>query len=194
MEATPAPKITGLVLAAGAGTRSGSPKVLRRTESGEPWVARAVHRLVEAGCDPVLVVLGAGAEAAFPLVPQAEHVGIGVIVAQNWSLGLHASLQAGLQAFARVNREAVLISLVDLPGMTSEVPRRVIEAGPVDRDTLRRAVFDGRPGHPVLIGRGHLGALAAALEGDRGAGPYLAAHGAAEVECGDLWDGADIDT
>ena len=40
----------------------------------------------------------------------------------------------------------------------------------------------------------HFAALAAALAGDRGARPYLAAHGVVEVECADLWSGADIDS
>jgi len=32
------------------------------------------------------------------------------------------------------------------------------------------------------------------VSGDSGARGYLVAHGAIEVECGDLWDGADVDT
>jgi CTP:molybdopterin cytidylyltransferase MocA len=58
---------------------------------------------------------------------------------------------------------------------------------------LARAVYAGRPGHPVLIGRDHWTALAQTLTGDSGAGAYLSAHDALEVECGDLWSGADID-
>jgi CTP:molybdopterin cytidylyltransferase MocA len=58
---------------------------------------------------------------------------------------------------------------------------------------LRQAVFGGRPGHPVLIGREHWTAVADALAGDRGARGYLVAHGVDEVECGDLFDGHDID-
>ena len=59
---------------------------------------------------------------------------------------------------------------------------------------LARAVFDGRPGHPVLIARHHWTPAAATLSGDRGARAYLDAHGVVDVECGDLYDGHDVDT
>ena len=61
-------------------------------------------------------------------------------------------------------------------------------------DALARAGFEGRPGHPVLLGRDHWAAVAAEAHGDRGAGPYLRAHAALEVDCADLWAGADLDT
>ena len=78
--------------------------------------------------------------------------------------------------------------------MPSSVARRVVAAAEVDPATLCRAVVDGRPTHPVLIGRDHWGGVAELAEGDRGAGPYLRRHGAALIDVGDLWDGTDIDT
>jgi nicotine blue oxidoreductase len=48
--------VTGIVLAAGAGTRYGMPKVLA-DEGG--WLRRAVAALVDGGCDDGVVVLGA---------------------------------------------------------------------------------------------------------------------------------------
>jgi CTP:molybdopterin cytidylyltransferase MocA len=59
---------------------------------------------------------------------------------------------------------------------------------------LARAVFDGRPGHPVLIGSEHWAAVSASVSGDEGAREYLDAHGVVAVECGDLYDGHDVDT
>ncbi len=53
----------GIVLAAGAGTRYGSPKVL--AHNGE-WLASAVNALTGGGCSRVVVVLGA-AETSVPL-------------------------------------------------------------------------------------------------------------------------------
>ena len=186
------PRLAGLVLAAGAGTRSGSPKALRRTPAGEPWLARSVRRLADAPCDPVLVVLGASAEAALALLPH-EVGGVQVVVNRTWSDGLHSSLRVGLGAVARTTADALLVTLVDLPEMPDEVIHRIIGAGPISTDTLRRAVFAGEPGHPTLIGRSHWGAIAATLDIDRGAGAYLSAHGVMPVECGDLWDGQDVD-
>jgi molybdenum cofactor cytidylyltransferase len=166
--------LVGIVLAAGAGTRAGGPKATR-----DGWLAHAVAVLREAGCDRVMAVLGA---ARVPT--DAE-----VVIAEDWADGASASLRAGLAA---ATGDAALITLVDLPGMTSSAAIRV--AAGAAPWSLRRAVYAGRLGHPVLIGRDHWEAVAASVRGDRGAGPYLRAHGAEEVECGDLWDGADVDS
>jgi len=202
-------RICGIVLAAGAGTRYGSPKGLAHTANGEPWVARTVRTLREGGCDEVLVVVGARADEVAALVPDDA----GVVEAGDWAAGLAASLRAGLRAVQGARHgadaadgaesadpgsadaaafDAVVVMPVDTPDAPASVVRRVIA-------TLRRgaplvqAVYGGVPGHPAAIARPHFAALSAALEGDRGARPYLVTHGVVEVECADLWSGDDID-
>lgn len=178
--------VAGLVLAAGAGARFGGPKALARTPEGEPWVAHAVATLRSGGCDAVVVVLGAAADEARPLVP----AGAAVVVAEGWADGMGESLAAGLAALPHAT--AALVTLVDLPGLPVAVCERLL-AEPVTPAVLRRAGYAGRPGHPVLVGAGHLLPLAATLAGDRGGRAYLDRHGVVQVECGDLFDGADID-
>jgi CTP:molybdopterin cytidylyltransferase MocA len=177
--------LTGIVLAAGAGSRLGRPKALMRTADGEPWVARAVGLLRAAGCDHVLAVLGAAAEQAATLVPADTDI----LVVEDWAEGMGESLR---QALAAAHGDVAVITLVDLPDLPLGVVSRVLRQ-PIDDSTLTQAVFGGRPGHPVLIGRAHWAGVTSTLVGDRGARDYLAAHGAAEVECGDLFDGHDID-
>jgi CTP:molybdopterin cytidylyltransferase MocA len=173
--------LTGIVLAAGAGSRMGAPKALMHTPDGVPWVDVACGLLRDAGCDRVLVVLGA---AMVPVPAFAE-----VVVADDWTFGMSASLRAGLLASTG---DASLVTLVDLPELPLDVVLRVV-APPIEPGALRQAVFEGRPGHPVLIGREHRDAVVATLTGDRGARSYLVLHGATEVECGDLFDGHDVD-
>jgi CTP:molybdopterin cytidylyltransferase MocA len=177
---------TGLVLAAGAGRRFGGPKALARMPDGTAWTERAVRTLREAGCERVVVVLGAGAEQARPLLPPDAEA----VVAEHWAEGVGASLAAGLAAVA--DADLVLVTLVDLPGLPLSAVRRVLGEHPA-RDSLRRAVYGGRPGHPVLVGAAHLAGLAAGLAGDRGGRDHLAAAGVTPVECGDLFSGADQD-
>ena len=177
--------LTGIVLAAGAGSRLGQPKALMRTADGEPWVARAARLLHASGCARVLVVLGAAAEQATSLVP----IDCEILVVENWADGMGESLRAAL---ALAGGDAALITLVDLPDLPIDVVSRML-AEPVTRQTLRQAVFEGRPGHPVLIGRAHWAGVAPTLVGDRGARDYLVANGVVEVECADLFDGHDID-
>ena len=173
--------LTGIVLAAGAGSRMGAPKALMHTPDGVPWVDIACGLLRDAGCDRVLVVLGA---AMVPVPAFAE-----VVVAADWTFGMSASLRAGLLASTGV---ASVVTLVDLPELPLDVVQRIV-APPVEASALRQAVFDGRPGHPVLIGREHRDAVVASLGGDRGARGYLVLNGAREIECGDLFDGHDVD-
>ncbi|WP_456844254.1 nucleotidyltransferase family protein [Cellulomonas sp. P5_C6] len=172
--------ITGIVLAAGAGRRRGGPKALV-----PGWLTEAVDLLLAAGCARVVVVLGAAADEARALLPADPRVV--PVVAERWADGVGESLRTGL---AHATGDAALITLVDLPGTPVSVVHRLLDAdGP-----LRQAVYDGRPGHPVLVAKEHWQPLGIALHGDRGARPYLAAHGVTEVECGDLHDGLDRDT
>jgi CTP:molybdopterin cytidylyltransferase MocA len=178
--------LVGLVVAAGGGSRFGGPKALARDHLGEPWLVRAVTTLTEGGCDGVVVVLGPSAGEARALMPE----GVTVVVADRWAEGMSASLDAGIAALPEA--DAALITLVDLPGLPVEVVQRVVDAGD-GRTDLVRAVYDGEPGHPVLLGRDHWAAFRDALEGDHGGRSYLEQHGVTRVECGDLFSGADVD-
>jgi CTP:molybdopterin cytidylyltransferase MocA len=184
----------GLVLAAGAGTRFGRPKATVLDPDGSSWLRRAVASLTRAGCDPVVVVLGAGAEDAARLLDGLA--GVEHVVAADWADGLGASLRTGLGAVgerASGDTDVVVITLVDLPDVGVEVTARLLAAADVGPDTLLRATYGGRPGHPVVVGRRHWLALAGSLRGDSGGAAYLAEHRATTVECGDLATGHDVD-
>lgn len=188
MPAVPLGTVSGLVLAAGAGRRFGGPKALARTPAGTPWIALAVRALREGGCRDVTVVLGAEASAATELVP----AGVTIVHAQDWASGVAASLRAGLAAVASGPSLSVVVLPVDTPEVSSAaVARLVRRAG---EEALAQATYGGAPGHPVLIGRAHWGAVAPSVQGDLGARPYLIAQDAQLVECGDLWSGVDHDT
>ncbi|MBM9459431.1 nucleotidyltransferase family protein [Nocardioides sp. zg-536] len=184
---------TGVLLAAGAGTRMGRPKALVRDAAGVPWLENAARVLRAGGCDDVVVVLGAAADQARSLVP-GDLGAVDVVVAHDWERGMGASLRTGLARLAGTGAEMALVHLVDLPDVGAEVVARVLaEGGTGGAAALARASYDGSPGHPVLLGRDHWPGVAATALGDRGARDYLAAHGCALVECGDLAGGADVD-
>jgi CTP:molybdopterin cytidylyltransferase MocA len=173
-------------VAAGAGTRMGRPKALV-VRDGVPWVERASRLLLAAGCERVVVVLGASAVEAATLVPR--DAAISTVVNDDWRTGMASSLRAGLAAS---DGDGALVTLVDLPGTPVDAAARVLAAAAGPR-SLVQAVYSGRPGHPVFLGAEHWAAVSAAVSGDRGARAYLEAHGAAAVECGDLGDGRDDD-
>jgi len=179
--------VHGLLLAAGAGSRMGMPKALVVDGAGEPWLSRAVDVLHDGGCEQVTVVLGAAVEDAVRLL---DGRGADVVVAHDWAEGMSASLRAGLASLG--GDDAALVHLVDLPDVTAPVVARVLAAatGP---DSLARAAYDGRPGHPVLLGREHWAGILDSATGDHGARDYLRSHEVALVECGDLATGHDVD-
>lgn len=180
--------VQGLLLAAGQGSRMGTPKALVVGADGTPWLERSVDALTGGGCDRVTVVLGAAVEEALPLLP----AGTDHVVAGDWAEGMSASLRAGLVSLAD-DVDAVVVSLVDLPDVGPDVVAQLLSAaaGP---DALARATYDGRPGHPVVIGRDHWAGVLATLSGDTGARAYLEAHDVVAVECGDLASGRDVDS
>jgi CTP:molybdopterin cytidylyltransferase MocA len=184
----------GLVLAGGAGRRMGGPKALLRDEAGTPWVVRTVRVLHEGGVHEVVVVVGAAADevrAALLAAALPDDV-VRLVVAEDWDEGMGASLRAGLHRLAGSDDvTAALVCVVDTPGLTAAVIRRVAAlAGP---DVLARATYRGKPGHPVLLGSAHFGPLVDDAGGDVGARDYLNRHDARAVECADLADGADVD-
>ena len=180
--------VAGLVLAAGGGRRYGMPKALVEYEGGL-LVERAV-RTARAVCDPVLVVLGA---QAVDVWRAADLDGATVLANRDWESGMASSLRTGLDGLrgwpGRI--DAVLVTLVDMPGMMPEALRAV--AAHAAPDALAIAAYDGVRGHPVLLGRDHWAGVAATATGDEGARRYLATHDVTEVDCTALADPTDLD-
>ncbi|SNT45682.1 nicotine blue oxidoreductase [Rhodococcoides kyotonense] len=171
----------GVLLAAGAGSRYGSPKVLAHDGA---WLDTAVSALRDGGCERVLVVLGA-ADAPMPRGAEAVH-------APQWRDGLSASLRAGLSGAGRAS--FAVVHVVDTPDVGFEVVRAVLDAARATPSHLARAVFGGVPGHPVVFGREHWDDVAAGAEGDSGAREFLRGRtDVVAVECSRWATGVDHD-
>ncbi|GLW32714.1 nucleotidyltransferase family protein [Actinoplanes regularis] len=180
-------KTAGLVLAAGAGRRYGMAKALVPYRSGilVQHVAGTLHR---AGCARTVVVLGARAEEVLAQAPDLPET----VLNPDWPTGMGSSLRAGLAALTPDSSlDAAVVLLVDMPGVSPEAVRRITaHAG---ADALVMGGYQGRRGHPVLLGRDHWAGVAASATGDRGARDYLRAHEVLVVDVGDVADGADLD-
>lgn len=130
----------GIVLAAGASTRFGSPKALLRV-GDEPAVARACRILREGGCDSVLVVLGAQAETIRSAIPPTARP----VVNTTWSAGRTGSVKAGLRALRGL--EGAVIYPIDHPAVDGATIRALL--GP--RADIVVPTFEGHRGHPTLF-------------------------------------------
>ncbi|GLU46006.1 nucleotidyltransferase family protein [Nocardiopsis ansamitocini] len=176
--------VAGLLLAAGTGSRLGTPKALVEL-AGERLVDRGVRLLGDAGCAPVHVVTGA---ARVPVVGALE------VHNPEWATGMGSSLCAGLASLPD-SVPAVVVALADQPLITSAAVRRLLEAH--DRGAeVAVAAYSGAPRNPVLLARAHWQGVCALARGDTGARPFLRANPelVTRVECADVAAPDDIDT
>jgi len=174
--------IAGLILAAGAGTRFGDAPKQLAPFGGRPlleWAVRAQCGVAE--LERVVVVLGARADEVRAGVAfgRAE-----TVVCTEWASGQANSLRRGCRELAGADR--VIVTLGDAPVITTAMIELFLDAAP-----RTRAVYGGRPGHPVVLGPDELTALTA-LDGDVGARVLL--RGGPVLELGHLSSGRDVDT
>jgi molybdenum cofactor cytidylyltransferase len=163
--------VTSVVLAAGAATRFGSPKLLAPL-AGRPLLQHVLDALAEAAPGEVVVVLGDAAPEVEAGIAWRRERRVRNPRPQD---GLSSSLRIGLDAAAEDPAcEAVLVVLGDQPAVRPDVVGAVIAAAEDRPEPLVRARYarDGAP-NPVLVRRSAW-ALAAGLSGDRGLGPLLA--------------------
>jgi len=178
----------GLVLAAGAGTRFGETPKQLATFGGRPLLQWAVD--AQTGVDPdvvapIVVVLGSHAEE---IRAQIDFGRAQVVICAEWAVGQSASLREGLRSVH--DAERVVVTLGDAPLVTSDLIRRFAqEPGPGPL----RAVYDGRPGHPVALGREQITTLLRE-DGQRDEGGRALLRGARTIEAGHLCCGRDVDT
>ena len=108
--------VAGVVLAAGSSTRMGRNKLFFDLD-GETLLRRVVRRAIDAGLDPVLVVVGhEGARA------RAELAGLPCTPIDNpdHALGINRSLRTGISHVPERARAAVVM-LADMPFVTSRM-------------------------------------------------------------------------
>lgn len=157
------------MLAAGASTRLGFPKQLVVHE-GEPLVRRIASAAVDAGANPVVVVLGANSELVEPAL--SGLAAVTTVVNRKWSDGLATSLAAGLaEVFKDDACDGVLVVLADQPLIDAAALRRLLAAFEGERRLVASA-YGGTVGVPAVFGREHADALMR-LKGDIGAGSWL---------------------
>lgn len=175
--------VAGLILAAGSGSRFGQPKAPVVVD-GERLVDRAVRVLSEAGCEPIVVVLGAW----------VGHVeGADIVVNDTWPEGMGSSLRTGLTHLRdATDAERAVITLVDLPGVTRSAVERLL-ASSVSAPAVQ-CTYNGERGHPVCLARELWDEAIEVAQGDEGARRLMRGRDdLVLVEVGDVADGADLD-
>jgi molybdenum cofactor cytidylyltransferase len=112
--------IAAIVLAAGASSRMGEHKLLLRL-GNESLVRRTVRQVVEAGFDPVVVVLGREPQQ---VRQQVEDLGCQFIHNHDYLQGIGSSFRQGL-SLLDISVEATLIALADMPLVSEQMYREM---------------------------------------------------------------------
>ena len=174
--------IPAVILAAGGSSRLGEPKQLIRL-GGENLLERAVRVAREAGCKPVVVVVG----AEYAQVLANSVLGdVITVINDHWQEGMASSICLGIGALkqAAADADGVVLMTCDQPAVT---------AAHLSHLTLRAEVkasrYAGRNGIPAFFPKEHFDALTA-LTGDKGARELLLTARSEELPNGDL----DVDT
>ena len=168
----------------------GSPKQLLEY-GGRTLVRRAVQAASDAGCCPVVAVLGASS-ARVELALAGS--GAWIVLNPMWELGMGLSVKLGIETLT-VDVDAALLMLCDQPLVGPEALGRLCDvfrqAG--RPDAIAAAAYHGTVGVPAIFGRAHFPELCA-LPDESGAKPVLGRHRASVVEVPMPEAATDIDT
>jgi CTP:molybdopterin cytidylyltransferase MocA len=136
-------RVAAIVLAAGEASRFGSPKQ-------RILLPRVLERLNGTSVDEILVVQGAY-ELELPSDTVSQGVPTGIVQCVDWRRGPGASLRCGLAALGP-DVDAAVVVLADGPKLAPEAVERVLAEW---RSTggVVAASYDGRRGHPLVLGR-----------------------------------------
>ncbi len=145
----PETRCGAVVLAAGASTRLGQAK--QRIEvSGESLLRRTARLALEAGCAPVVVVLGFETERM-----RAELTGLETeaVVNAEWREGMGSSLRCGVSALRAGNNMLgeVLLLVCDQPRLTADHLRALLAQHAAGSAAITASQYAGRAGVPAVF-------------------------------------------
>ena len=144
-----------LVLAAGQGSRMGSPKQLLNL-GGKPMVRYVVENGLLSVCRPVVVVIGANADSVRTAV---EGTGVETVDNPRWNEGMGTSIQAGLRVLEMHHLDGLILMLADQPLVSGSILNRLVDLHIETRQPIVAAEYAGTVGVPVLFSSRYFGHL-----------------------------------
>lgn len=133
----------GIILAAGEARRFGAPKALVDWY-GKPLITKLTETMLEAGLQPVVVVVGA---YSVQIRQALQEFSITIVDNDAWQQGMLSSLKIGVSALPD-DTPGFVMALVDHPYLEKAIIDCLTNAMTI-RDVII-PVFQGKRGHPVL--------------------------------------------
>ena len=166
-------RVAAVILAAGGSTRFGQPKQLLSFR-GETLVRRAVRAATEAGCVPVVVIVGESGPAIRP-----ELRGSGALILENleWQRGLGTSIQRGTEFMLQSvpDIDALVLLVCDQPLVESSTIAALVAEHERSGKPIVASSYSDTLGVPALFDRSCFAALLA-LPDDSGAKALIEAR------------------
>lgn len=166
--------VSAVLLAAGESRRLGQPKQLVQI-AGESLLHRTARLAGEAGCSPVVVVVGY----------QAARMGrelhdLDVLVCENpgWPEGMGSSLRAGMGALLQQSPSppATLLLVCDQPRLSREHLALLLQQHGAGGFLITASIYRDHPGVPAVFASS-LHEDLAGTQGDAGARALIRRHG-----------------
>ena len=144
-------RIGAVILAAGGSSRLGESKQLIPFR-GKTLVRRIVDTACEAGCSPVIVVIGSDDEKLHRELDRA-----GVVTVQNmqWQRGIGSSIRCGIQGLTNSSPdiEASVLLVCDQPAVDMRVIERLIALRETTGKSIVASSYADTLGVPALFTR-----------------------------------------
>jgi molybdenum cofactor cytidylyltransferase len=163
--------VAAVILAAGGSSRFGRPKQLVGFR-GETFLDRVVRMATDAGCVPVVVVVGASGDAMRHELRETSAV---FAENQEWELGLGTSIRRGVEYLAGLAAvpEAVVLLTCDQVLVEARTITALIGEHEKSGKPIVASRYANTLGVPALFHRSCFGELLA-LSGDSGAKSVIA--------------------
>jgi len=143
--------IGAVILAAGESSRFGQPKQLLPFR-GKTLVRTIIDAACEAGCAPVVVIIGSNSET---IHAELAHANVLEVRNTNWRSGIGSSIRSGVRALTghAPDVQAILLLVCDQPAVNAPFIERLIATHQASKKDVVASSYGDTVGVPALFNR-----------------------------------------